>query len=151
MTHRLKNNNKNNPLLRFCRIPGWSQYMVTWSLLFSGKDFTCQCRKCKRHRFNPWAGNIPWRRKWQPIPVFLPGKFHGQRSLVGCSPWAHRVAHRACVRARVCTHTHLHTGNQFSSVAQLFRLFVTPWTAVRHTSLSFTNSRACSNSYSLNR
>ena len=88
--------------------------MVTWSLLFSGKDSTCQCRKCKRHRFNPWVGNIPWRRKWQPIPVFLPGKFHGQRSLVGCSPWAHRVAHRACVHARVRTHTHLHTGNQFS-------------------------------------
>ena len=83
------------------------------------KEFTCQCRKCKRHRFNPWVGKIPWRRKWQPIPVFLPGEFHGQRSLVGCSPWAHRVAHQACVRARVCTHTHLHTGSQFSSVTQL--------------------------------
>jgi len=37
--------------------------------------------------FNPWAGEIPWRRKWQPIPVFLPGEFHGQRSLVGYSPY----------------------------------------------------------------
>ena len=35
---------------------------------------------------DPWAGKIPWRRKWQPTPVFLPGKFHGQRSLVGYSP-----------------------------------------------------------------
>ena len=37
-----------------------------------------------------WVGKIPWRKKWQPTPVFLPGQFHGQRSLVGCSPWGHR-------------------------------------------------------------
>ena len=37
--------------------------------------------------FDPWVGKIPWRRKWQPTPVFLPGKCHGQRSLVGYSPW----------------------------------------------------------------
>ena len=36
---------------------------------------------------NPWVGKIPWRRAWQPTPVFLPGEFHRQRSLVGCSPW----------------------------------------------------------------
>ena len=41
-----------------------------------------------RHGFNPWAGKIPWRRKWQPTSVFLPGKSHGQRSLVGYSPWS---------------------------------------------------------------
>ena len=35
------------------------------------------------------VGNIPWRKKWQLTPVFLPGKFHGQRSLVGYSPWGH--------------------------------------------------------------
>ena len=40
-----------------------------------------------RCRFNPWVRKIPWRRKWQPTPVFLPGEFHGQRSLVGYSPW----------------------------------------------------------------
>ena len=39
-----------------------------------------------RPRFDPWVGKIPWRRKWQPSPVFLPGKSHGQRSLVGYSP-----------------------------------------------------------------
>ena len=33
--------------------------------------------------FDPWVGEIPWRRKWQPTPVLLPGKFHGRRSLVG--------------------------------------------------------------------
>ena len=50
----------------------------------SGKEFTCQCRRCS---FDPWVRKIPWRRKWQPIPVFLLGKSHGQRSLVGYSPW----------------------------------------------------------------
>ena len=40
--------------------------------------------------FNPWVGKIPWRRKWQPTPVPLPGKSHGQRSLVGYSPWGHK-------------------------------------------------------------
>ena len=39
--------------------------------------------------FDPWVRKIPWRRKWQPTPVFLPGKSHGQRGLVGDSPWGH--------------------------------------------------------------
>ena len=43
--------------------------------------------QCRRHRFKPWVRKIPWRRKWQPAPVFLPGKFQGQSSLVGYSPW----------------------------------------------------------------
>ena len=43
--------------------------------------------QCRRPRFDPWVGKIPWRRKWQPTPVFLPGKFHGWRSMVGYSPW----------------------------------------------------------------
>ena len=38
----------------------------------------------------PWVGKIPWRRKWQPTPVSLPGKSHGQRSLVSCSPWGRK-------------------------------------------------------------
>ena len=41
----------------------------------------------KRHRFDPWVGKIPWSRKWQPTPVFLLGKFHGQRGLLGYSLW----------------------------------------------------------------
>ena len=43
--------------------------------------------RCKRPGFDPWVGTIPWRRKWQPTPVFLPGKFHRQRNLAGYSPW----------------------------------------------------------------
>ena len=46
----------------------------------SGKESTCQCR---RRGFDPWIGKMPWRRKWQPTPVFSPGKSHGQRSLAG--------------------------------------------------------------------
>ena len=42
---------------------------------------------CRRCRFDPWVGKIAWRRKWQLTPVFLPGKYHGQKSLVGYSPW----------------------------------------------------------------
>ena len=49
----------------------------------SGKEPTCQGRRHKTCRFYPWVGKIPWSRKWQPTPVFLPGEFHGQRSLVG--------------------------------------------------------------------
>ena len=48
------------------------------------------CRRCRRHGFNPRVRKIPWRRKWQPTLVFLPGEPHGQRSLVGCSPWGRK-------------------------------------------------------------
>ena len=53
----------------------------------SGKESAFQCR---RSWFNPWAGKFPQRRKWQPILVFLPEKSHGQRRLVGYSPWGHK-------------------------------------------------------------
>ena len=53
----------------------------------SGKEPACQCRRRKRCEFDPWVGKIPWRRKWQPIPVFLPGKSHAQWHLAGYSPY----------------------------------------------------------------
>jgi len=56
----------------------------------SSKESACQRRRHKRHKFNPWVKKIPWRRKWQSIPVFLLGKFHGQRSLAGYSPWGRK-------------------------------------------------------------
>ena len=56
----------------------------------SGKEPTCQCRRLKRGEFYPWVGKIPWRKAWQPTPVFLPGESHGQRSLVGYSPQGHK-------------------------------------------------------------
>ena len=53
----------------------------------NGKKPACQCRRYERRRFNPWVGKIPWRREWQPTPVFLPGESHRQRSLSSYSPW----------------------------------------------------------------
>ena len=52
----------------------------------TGKDPACQCKRCKRCRFDHWVEKIPWRTAWQPTPVFLPGESHGQRSLVGYGP-----------------------------------------------------------------
>ena len=57
---------------------------------YSGKQSMCQCRRYKRCKFDLWIGKIPWRKAWQPIPVFLPGKFHGQRSLADYSPCGHK-------------------------------------------------------------
>ena len=64
-------------------------YYLPWWI--SDRESACQCRS---PRLDPWVGKLPWRRKWQPTPVFLPGKSDGQRSLVGCSSWGHkRVGH----------------------------------------------------------
>ena len=49
----------------------------------SGKESACQCRRPKGLRFDPWVRKIPWRRAWQPLPVFTPGKSHEQKSQVG--------------------------------------------------------------------
>ena len=77
-----------------------------WKCFFSGspggskgKESICQCRRCRRHGFHPWVGKIPQRRKWQPTPVFLPGKSLGQ-SLVGYTIGSQRVR-QDCA----CTHT----------------------------------------------
>ena len=55
---------------------------------------SCQCRRHRRLEFNPWVRKTPWRRKWQPTRVFLPGKSHVQKSLEGYSSWGcKRVTH----------------------------------------------------------
>ena len=61
------------------------------------EEFTCQCR---RHGFDLWVGKIPC--IWKPAPVFLPGEFHGQRSLVGYSPWGGKESDMT----EQLTHTH---------------------------------------------
>ena len=55
-----------------------------------GSDGKESCLQCRRPGFDPWVGKIPWRREWQPTPVFLPEESHGQRSLAGYSPWDHK-------------------------------------------------------------
>ena len=52
----------------------------------SGQESTCQYR---RPEFDPWVRKIPWRRKWKPTLIFLPGEFHRQRSLAGYGPRDH--------------------------------------------------------------
>src|SRR5574338_372105 len=69
------------------------------------RTLPAQCRRHKRRRFSLWGGRIPWRRKWQPAPVFLPGKSHGRRSLAGYSPWG-REESGTTERAHTDTHTH---------------------------------------------
>ena len=53
---------------------------------YSGNESVCQCRRLWRRGFDPWVRKVPWSRKCQPILVFLPGKCHGQMSLMGYSP-----------------------------------------------------------------
>ena len=65
------------------------RYRYKYGLLrwLRGKESACQCRKCRRCVFDPQVRKIPYSRKWQPALVFLLGKCHGQRSLVGYSQW----------------------------------------------------------------
>ena len=70
----------------------WVQLYTWLPRGLSGKECA---RRCRRNGFDPWFGKIPWRRKWQPTPVFLPGESHGQRSLVGYSPWGRKESDTA--------------------------------------------------------
>ena len=112
----------------------------------NGKKPICQR---KRHGFDPWVGKIPWRRKWQPSPVFLPGESNGQRSLAGYSPgvakcqtWPSNLAHSFDTdtyylyikiqeyffhfNREVCLHFSSNTG-PFSSVFYFLALIVITW------------------------
>ena len=68
--------------------------------------------------FNPWLGKIPWRRKWLPTPVFLPGEFHRQRSLASYSSWSHKESFTT--EWLTHTHTHTHTHNMPLTLDSLF-------------------------------
>ena len=59
-----------------------------------GKEPSCQCRRHKRHGFHPWVRKIPWRRAWQPIPIFLPEESHGQSNLVEYCPCGRKESDR---------------------------------------------------------
>ena len=78
------NKRRFNSQNRQIKLPKHSFGLPWW---LGGKEFACQWRK---QGFDPCVRKIPWRRKWQPTPVFLPGKSHGQKSLVGYT--VHRVA-----------------------------------------------------------
>ena len=74
------------------------------SLHFSGSDSKSVCLQCRRPGFDPCMGEIPWRRKWQPTPLFLLGKSHGQRNLVS-SMGSPRVRHNWTTSLSLLFHT----------------------------------------------
>ena len=79
------------------------QYIVMLGFLGGSvvKNLLAVKETCRRSGFNPWFRKIPWRRKWQPTPVFLSEKSHGQRNLVGYSPWD-------CKESYTTEHAHTH-------------------------------------------
>ena len=75
----------------------------------SGKEPACQRKRHKRLGFNPWVRKIPWRKAWQPTPVFLTGESHGQKSLVGYSPRAYKDTDTVEVTNHACTFGKVHS------------------------------------------
>ena len=65
------------------------RHMYTWASLVA--QSVKKLPAVQETRFNPWFRKMPWRRKWQPTPVFLPGEPHGQGNLAGYSPWCHKI------------------------------------------------------------
>ena len=93
-----------------------------------GKESACRCRRPKKRRFDPRVRKILPRRKWQPSPVFLPGKFHEQRSLAGYNPWGHK-------ESDMTEHTHTYLVLNTYAVTNISLLkkyifgciFIMPW------------------------
>ena len=82
----------NPPILSWCLTLLLNEFSLTYPifLVARGKESAHQCRIwCRIHGLDSWVRKIPWRRKWQPTPAFVPGKSHGRRSLVGYRPWGH--------------------------------------------------------------
>ena len=80
--------------------------------------------KEQRHGFNPWVRKIPWRRKGQPTPVFLPGELRGQRSLAGYNPWGCKELDTTEWLSYTNTHTRVHHLIHTKFFAFLFCLLV---------------------------
>ena len=99
--------------------PGGSQ----WSLLVV-KALPANAGDLKRCKFNPWVRKILWRRAWQPTPIFLPGESHGQRSLVGFSPWGHKKSDMTEATQKAHTtqfmHLFLHCFSQLTNFLFVF-------------------------------
>ena len=130
----------------------WLEYLSTsvpglprWC---RGKESACNAEDARDVALIPGSGKIPWRRKWQSTPVFLTGKFYGQRSLAGCSPWVTKSQTQlsTCARTHTHTHTHTHQFSQFSSFAQLCLILCDPMDCnmpglpVHHQLLEFTQT-----------
>ena len=103
------------PLSGDCSSVSWGLKVVWLSCI---KNLPTKAGDTRDMGFNPWVRKILWRRKWQPTPVFLPGKSHGQRNLVGYSPWD-------CKEVDATEHTHM-LGSANSSAPCLRPFHQTP-------------------------
>ena len=104
-----------------------------------GKEFACNAGihlQCRRPRFNSWVWKIPLEKEMQPTPVFLPGEFHGQRSLAGYSPWGHKESD--VIEWLILSPSWKSVVQSLSHVQH----FETLWTGAHQTSLSFTISQS---------
>ena len=97
----------------------WGRRLVRTVCVFTGVfpggttvRIRLQCRRCV---FDPWVGKIPWSRKWQPTAVFMPGKFHGQRSLAGYSPGGCKELDMATQRKEACQDSSLYQDESSAS------------------------------------
>ena len=112
--------------------------------------------QCRRPGFDPWVGKIPWRRAWQPTPVFLPGESPGQRNLVGYSPWGHKesdTTERPTAQHRECLGCVIFSA-KIGTVQENCDNWLSYDSAQSCTSLtiiclfpSYTNNTMCSNQY----
>ena len=86
-------------------LPPGLKFLLGYPAGTSRKELACQCRRCNRHKFQPWVRKILSRRKQQLTPVFLPRVFHGQRILAGYGPWGLKELDTT----KATQHTHQHT------------------------------------------
>ena len=104
------------------------------------------CLQCKRCRFDSSCGKIPWRRKWQPTPVFLTGEFHGQRRLVGYSAWDHKeldMTEGTEQQQQYCIHDLASATFSTSSCTTIQFAFFTPATSVFRCFQCFPSNKPC--------
>ena len=83
-----------------------------------------RCPQCRRPGFDSWVWKIPWKRKWQSTPALLPGKSHGQRTLIGYSPWGHKESDTT---ERLHFHFHLQTRRRTLTRHRSFLDFLELW------------------------
>ena len=107
---RLRNLDQSKTFIR-CVVTGFPDAVTGFPDALAGKESACNARDCpwcRRPRFNPWVRKIPWRREQQPSPGSFSGS-HGQRSLVGYSPWGRRESEMTTAKPPIIHHHILST------------------------------------------